>query len=29
MKSSSGLAFELANTSNPGLLKIDRWLKKL
>jgi hypothetical protein len=29
MKSSSGLVFEFATTSNPGLLKIDRLLKKL
>jgi hypothetical protein len=29
MKSSSGLAFELASTSNQGILKIDRLLKKL
>lgn len=29
MKSSSGLAFEFATTSNPSLVKIDRWLKKL
>lgn len=29
MKTRNGLAFELATTSNQGLLKIDRWLKKL
>lgn len=29
MKSSQGLAFELSSTSNVGLLKIDRLLKKL
>lgn len=29
MKSSNGLAFEFANTSNVGILKIDRLLKKL
>ena len=29
MKTSNGLAFELATTSNLGLLRIDRWLKKL
>jgi hypothetical protein len=29
MKSSNGLAFEFAKTSNEGLLKIDRFLKKL
>lgn len=29
MKSSNGLAFELAGTSNQGILKIDRLLKKL
>lgn len=29
MKTSNGLAFELASTSNQGLLRIDRWLKKL
>ena len=29
MKTSNGLVFELANTSNQGLLRIDRWLRKL
>lgn len=29
MKSSNGLAFEFASTSNQGLLRIDRLLKKL
>ena len=29
MKTSNGLAFELVTTSNQGLLRIDRWLKKL
>ncbi len=29
MKTTNGLAFELATTSNQGLLRIDRWLKKL
>ena len=29
MKSGSGLTFELATTSNQGLLRIDRLLKKL
>jgi hypothetical protein len=29
MKTNNGLAFELAATSNQGLLRIDRWLKKL
>ncbi len=29
MKTSNGLTFELVSTSNQGLLKIDRWLKKL
>jgi hypothetical protein len=29
MKTRNGLAFELATTSNQGLLRIDRWLKKL
>ncbi len=29
MKSGNGLAFELASTSNLGLLWIDRLLKKL
>lgn len=29
MKTSSGLAFEFANTSNQSILRIDRWLKKL
>ncbi len=29
MKAATGLAFELAATSHLGLLKIDRWLKKL
>lgn len=29
MKTSNGLAFELATTSNQGLLRIDKWLKKL
>jgi hypothetical protein len=29
MKSSNGLSFELANTSNQGILRIDRLLKKL
>lgn len=29
MKGKNGLAFELVATSNSGLRKIDRWLKKL
>lgn len=29
MKSTSGLAFELASTSDQNLIRIDRWLKKL
>ncbi len=29
MKATSGLVFEFATTSNLGLLKIDRLLKKL
>lgn len=29
MKATNGLAFELATTSNGGILRIDRWLKKL
>lgn len=29
MKASSGLAFELTATSNSGLLRIDKLLKKL
>ncbi|MDB5175656.1 MAG: hypothetical protein JWM81_514 [Candidatus Saccharibacteria bacterium] len=29
MKSANGLIFELASTSNLGLLRIDRLLKKL
>lgn len=29
MKGKNGLSFELASTSNSGLLKIDRLLKKL
>jgi hypothetical protein len=29
MKANNGLAFELVTTSNQGLLKIDRLLKKL
>lgn len=29
MKASNGLAFELTATSSSGLLRIDRWLKKL
>lgn len=29
MKSSNGLVFEFANTSNANILRIDRWLKKL
>lgn len=29
MKSSTGLAFELASTSDQNFLRIDRWLKKL
>ena len=29
MKTGNGLAFELTTTSNLGILKIDRMLKKL
>jgi hypothetical protein len=29
MKANNGLAFELANTGNNSILKIDRLLKKL
>ncbi len=29
MKTGNGLTFELATTSNLGILKIDRMLKKL
>ncbi len=29
MKTNSGLNFELANTANLGILRIDRLLKKL
>ncbi len=29
MKAKTGMAFEFAVTSNQGLLKIDRWLKRL
>lgn len=29
MKSNNGFTFELANTSNLGILKIDKLLKKL
>jgi len=29
MPATNGLAFELATTSNSGILKIDRLLKKL
>jgi hypothetical protein len=29
MKASNGLSFELAVTPNKGLLRIDRWLKRL
>jgi len=29
MKTSNGLTFELATTSNLGILRIDRLLKKL
>lgn len=29
MKAKTGMAFEFAATSNQGLLKIDRWLKRL
>ncbi len=29
MKANNGLAFELASTSNVGILKIDRLLRKL
>ncbi len=29
MRTSNGLAFELAATSNQSILRIDRWLKKL
>ena len=29
MKTSNGLAFELAVTPNKSLLRIDRWLKRL
>jgi len=29
MKSTNSMAFEFVDTSNQGILKIDRWLKRL